>query len=98
MPAGIRGDWAVALARLLEAGTDRNDLNTLVRVMQFKICDHICFMLDQVAREGYVPIQDFCVYHVGGGDSPTTDKPIARLTALHELIGIWDPDYGVLKE
>ncbi len=82
---------APALRRLLKAGADRDDLNALVRVMQFRICDHVCFMLDQVAVPGSVPIQDFAVYHVGGGDSPDTDKPIARLEALHEEIGAWDP-------
>ena len=50
-------------------------------------------MLDQVALPGSVPVQDFGVYHVGGGDSPASDKPIARLDALHEQIGeleYWD--------
>jgi len=82
-----------ALKRLLDAGMDRNDLNTVVRVMQYRICDHLCFMLDQMAYEQYVPVQDFGVYHVGGGESPVDDKPIARLNALHEQIGAWDPLY-----
>lgn len=83
---------APALEKLLGAGVDREALTALVRVMQFRICDHICYMLDQVAVPGYVPVQDFGVYHVGGGDSPTTDKPIARLDSLHEMIGAWDPE------
>ena len=88
----------LALRRLLDAGADREELNTLVRIMQFKICDHVCFMLDQVAVSGYVPIQDFGVYHVGGGKSPTEDKPIARLEALHEEIGAWDPSQDAQEE
>lgn len=82
---------APALRRLLDAGASREDLTAVVRVMQFRVCDHVCFMLDQVAAPGAVPVQDFGVYHVGGGDSPTTDRPIARLDALHEQIGAWDP-------
>lgn len=80
-----------ALKRLVKAGASRADLIDVVRVMQFKIVDHICYMLDSVALPGTVPIQDFGVYVVGGGDSPTTDKPIVRLDALHEQIGFWDP-------
>ena len=76
-----------ALERLLAAGAERADLQAVVRAMQFRICEHVCFMLDQVALPGYVPIQDLGVYHVGGGDSPTSDRPIARLDALHEQIG-----------
>lgn len=83
---------AAALEALLGAGVDREALTELVRVMQFRICDHICYMLDQVAMPGEVPIQDFAVYQVGGGDSPATDQPIARLEGLHELIGEWDPE------
>lgn len=105
VPAGDQRwiDWALkhpehnpglapALEKLLGAGVDRDALTALVRVMQFRICDHVCYMLDQVAMPGEVPIQDFAVYHVGGGNSPTTDKPIARLEGLHELIGEWDPE------
>jgi hypothetical protein len=86
------------LRRLLAAGADRESLNTLVRIMQFKICDHVCVMLDQVALPGYVPIQDFGVYHVGGGNDPTEDKPIARLEALHEEIAAWDPSQDAEEE
>ena len=80
------------LGRVLAAGVSRDDLTALVRVMQFRMCDHVCLMLDQVAVPGTVPVQDFGVYHVGGGNSPTTDKPIVRLDTLHEQIGAWDPD------
>lgn len=83
---------APALEKVLAAGVDREALTALVRVMQFRMCDHICYMLDQVALPGEVPVQDFGVYHVGGGESPTTDQPIARLEGLHELIGEWDPE------
>ncbi len=82
---------APVLKRLLDAGADRNDLTTLVRVMQYFICTHVCTMVDQVAMEGIVPIQDFGLYVMGDGDDPTTDKPIARIEALHEQIGAWDP-------
>ncbi|HVC92084.1 MAG TPA: hypothetical protein VND64_00260 [Pirellulales bacterium] len=81
----------LALQRLLDAGADRKDLNDVVRAMQYRICDHICVMLDQVALPGQVPIQDFGVYHVGGGDTPDKDKPIARLEGLHEEIEAWNP-------
>ena len=79
------------LTRLLAAGADRDDLTTLVRIMQYRICKHVCTMLDQVALPGTVPIQDFAVYHVGGGESPEDDRPIARLQDLHEEIEQWDP-------
>lgn len=82
---------APALERLLAAGIEQSDLIDVVRVMQFKIVDHICYMLDSIALPGQVPIQDFGLYLVGGGDSPSTDKPIVRLDALHEQIGAWDP-------
>jgi hypothetical protein len=81
-----------ALARLLKTGADRDDVIAVGRVLQYRICHHICTMLDQVSLPGYVPIQDFGVYHVGGGDSPTTDKPIVRLEGLHEQIEAWDPE------
>jgi hypothetical protein len=82
---------APLLDRLLAAGASRDDLTLLARLMQFRICDHVCYMVDSVALPGYVPIQDFGLYVVGGGDSPTSDKPIVRLDALHEQIGFWDP-------
>lgn len=89
---------APALRQLLDAGAGRDDLTAVVRVMQYRMCDHVCFMLDQVAVPGSVPVQDFGVYHVGGGDSPTTDRPIARLDALHEQIGAWDPSEEAEEE
>ena len=82
---------SATLKRLLAAGVDRDDLTTLVRIMQYRICNHVCTMLDQVGLPGTVPIQDFAVYHVGGGDSPEDDRPIARLQDLHEEIEQWDP-------
>jgi len=82
---------APALKRIQEAGVSRDDLVDVVRVMQFQIVDHVCYMLDSIALPGTVPIQDFGVYVVGGGDSPTTDKSIVRLESLHEQVGSWDP-------
>jgi hypothetical protein len=82
---------ASVLKRLLDAGADRNDLNTLVRIMQYDICNHICYMLDQVAMEGILPIQDFGLYVMGDGDDPSTDKPIVRIEDLHKQICGWHP-------
>jgi hypothetical protein len=39
-----------------------------------------------------VPIQSFAVYHIDGGDSPTTDVPVAKFAGSHVMVGAWHPD------
>jgi len=76
------GEVAPALRRLIESGTSKEDLSTVVRVMQWKVLQGLCELLDGVS-EPETGLEEI-VWKLVQVDRE--NRPIAPLSGLHESV------------
>lgn len=77
---------AHALRRLLDAGADRSDLQTVVRGMQAELVFDLCYLL---ADPGVVEGNDIVDW--GLFELDENDEPGREITGLHESVLETDP-------
>src|SRR4029453_8552845 len=72
----------LALKRLLQAGANANDLTELVRVMQWRLLFHLCYLLQD---PGDVEPE---ASHVGWAlfEIDANDQPMRHIGGLHESV------------
>jgi hypothetical protein len=88
-PNGPGGDIGPAIARILAAGGDENDLTKVVRVMQWDILFGLCYLLDNPdhLRDDREIIEKeagniaWCLFQID-----ENCQPIAEVGGLHESV------------
>jgi hypothetical protein len=88
-PSGPGGDIGPAIARILAAGGDEDDLTKVVRVMQGRLLFGLCYLLDNPyhMRDDFGPV-DKEVEDILWGLFQVDEncQPIAEVEALHESV------------